>query len=142
MRGCSSSLPISPQSRFRYVGRQKIDNHWTLVLAFAQNSGSVKSPGQVEFEGKRIPVFCQGVAWIEETTFRIVRLRTDLLASLPSVHLQRLTAELRFGAIHISRVDSVLWLPREVDTTVDLYRQISSEAHLYSDYRLYVLRTR
>jgi hypothetical protein len=72
------------ESRFRYLGRQKIDNHWTLVLAFAQSPGSVKSPGQVVFEGKWIPVLYQGVVWIDETDFRIVQLRTDLLEPLSS----------------------------------------------------------
>jgi hypothetical protein len=37
------------ETRFRYLGRQRMDGHATLVLAFAQTPDKVKFPGQVKF---------------------------------------------------------------------------------------------
>lgn len=131
-----------PKSRFRYLGQQKIDKQETFVVAFAQNPDLVRSPGEVVFQGKWIPVFHQGIAWIDRSTFRIVRLRMDLLAPIPRIHLQRLTAELHFGDTRVSASGLRLWLPRKVEITSELYDQISSEIHLYSNYRLYTAQTK
>lgn len=130
------------ESRFRYLGQQKMDEHGTFVVAFAQNPDLVESPGEVVFQGRWIPVFYQGIAWIEKSTFRIVRLRTDLLVPMPSIQLQRLTAQLHFGDIHVSGAASTLWVPQEVDITSELKDHISSEIHRYSNYRLYAVTTR
>jgi hypothetical protein len=129
-------------SSFRYIGRQKIDGHECFVVAFAQYPDRVKFPAEVVLEGKRIAVYYQGVAWIDGSTFRIVRLRTDLLAPVPSIGLQRLTAELHFSDIRISRAGLDLCLPREVDLISQMNGQLSSEIHIYSHYRLYEAKTR
>ena len=39
----------------------------------------------------------QGIAWIDQSDFRIVRLRTDLLAPQPEIQVQRQTASILFG---------------------------------------------
>jgi hypothetical protein len=130
------------ESRFRYLGKQQVNKHKTLVVAFAQIPDLVTSRAEVVFHGKWVPVSYQGIAWIEESNFRIVRLRTDLLAPVPSIHLQRLTARLQFGAMHVSGVASAVWVPQEVDVTSELEEHISSEVHRHSKYRLYAVTTK
>jgi VWFA-related protein len=125
------------QSRFHYLGEQQIDEHEVFVVAFAQDPRLVEVPAEVAFQGTLIPFFHQGIAWIDESTFRIVRLRTDLLYTIPSIQLQRLTAQLQFDDMHVSGMASPLWLPREVDITSKFKDQISNEIHRYSNYRLY-----
>jgi len=56
-----------------------MDGHATVVLGFAQIPDKVKFPGEVTFLDASLPVLFQGIAWIDESDFRIVRLRTDLL---------------------------------------------------------------
>jgi len=125
------------QSRFRYVGQQKIDGHETFVVAFAHNVDRVRVPGEIAFRGNTYPLFSQGVAWIDQTTFRIVRLQTDLLAPLPSIQLRRLTSEIRFSEVRIRELGSALWLPKQVEIQWEESNQISAELHLYSNYRLF-----
>ena len=62
------------ESRFRYLGRQRMDGHSTVVLAFAQSPHKAKFPGQVNVGGALVPPLYQGIAWIDESDFRIVRL--------------------------------------------------------------------
>jgi hypothetical protein len=98
------------ESTFRYLGRQKINRRNPLVVAFVQKSGFVRSPGEVRLEGKSIPILHQGVAWVDASDFRIVRLRTDLTS--PEIQLRSLTAEVQFAETQVAGVTSSLWLPR------------------------------
>jgi len=79
----------------------------------------------------------QGIAWIDQTDFRIVRLRTDLLAPQPEIEYQKQTANIVFGPAHIAALDLVLWLPQAVDAEMEASGQYLQEQHLYSKYRLY-----
>ena len=130
------------ESNFRYLGRQRIDGHKTFVLAFAQKPGSVRSPGELRFHGRLIPILYQGIAWVDESDSRIVRLRTDLLAPLVDVHLRRLTAEIHFGSVRLEDGGSPLWLPHEVQVTSDVNGQIFEERHVYSAYRAYSVQSK
>jgi hypothetical protein len=130
------------ESTFRYLGRQKINRRNTLVVAFSQKTGSVRSPGEVRVEGKSIPILHQGVAWVDASDFRIVRLRTDLTSPLPDIQLRSLTAEVQFEETQVAGVTSSLWLPREVVVISDVNGLTSRDRHAYSNYRAYGVKTR
>ena len=85
-----------PQASFRYLGQQPVQGHDTFVIAFAQIPSAVQSPGELRFEGHTYPILYQGIAWVEQSEFRIMRLRTDLLAPIEKASLQKLTAVIRF----------------------------------------------
>lgn len=125
------------ESTFRYLGEQKMDGRHTLVLAFEQDPKSVRSPAEFRFEGKTTPIFFQGVAWVDASDFRIVRLRTDLLSPIPEVNLRRLTAEIRFVEKRIAEVATPLSLPSEVIVTSEVRGVTLLDDHKYSNYRLF-----
>ena len=125
------------ESDFRFLGSQKMDGHQTLVVAFAQKPGQVRLPGLVEFEGKRYQVFTQGIAWVDESDFRIVRLRTDLLSVPPAVPLRQLTADIHFSEVRLTELSSPLWLPNQLVVITKLGFGSSAETHRYSEYRLF-----
>ncbi len=125
------------ESDFRYLGRQKMDGHRTLVVAFAQKPDSVRYPGLVDFGGKRFPIFSQGIAWVDESDFRIVRLRTDLLSAPPAVPLRQLTADVRFSEVRLAELASPLWLPYQLVVVIKVGSDSSVETHHYSQYRLF-----
>jgi hypothetical protein len=130
------------ESRFRYMGQQKVDGQATYVLGFAQVPGSVEAPGVVVVDSQSIPMLLQGVAWIDQSDFRIVRLRTDLLAPLPLILLEKQTANIVFGAVRIASLDAELWLPKSVALQMDVRGQMVREEHRYSKYRLYQAKSR
>jgi hypothetical protein len=130
------------ESHFRYLGEQKTDGHNTLVIGFAQIPGSVESPGQIMTDSRSVPMFLQGVAWIDQSDFSIVRLRTDLLAPQPEVLIQRQTASILFGPVHIPTVDLTLWLPQVVHVEMESRGQLFQEQHKYSKYRLYQAKSK
>jgi hypothetical protein len=131
-----------PQATFRYLGEQKIDRQHTLVVAFAQKPQFVVSPAQFRGPEKVLPMFLQGIAWVDASDFRIVRLRTDLLEPLPEVSLHRLTADVQFVPTRIEGLASMLSLPREVMITSEIGGATLREDHLYSEYRLFRAKSR
>ena len=130
------------ESRFRYLGQQEVDKHKTLVVAFAQIPDSVKFPAEFLFQGTRISILYQGVAWIDPSDFRIMRMREDLLAPRPDAYLQKFTAQIRFNEVHIAKAASSLWLPQEALVEWDFEGRLGQQRHVYSHYRLYGVQTK
>jgi hypothetical protein len=131
-----------PESDFRYLGTQQIDGHHTLVVAFAQKSGAVRLPATFTSGNKTFPLLMQGVAWVDPSDFRIVRLQTDLLSAPGEAALRRLTFDILFKEIHIADLPSPLWLPSEIVTIARIGEVNQRETHSYSDYRLFRARSR
>ena len=96
---------------FRYLGQQRMDHHKTFVLGFVQIPSQVKVPGTFTWSGKEAPFFFQGIVWIDQSTFDVVRLRPDLLSPVPSVNLRQMTTELHFRSVRIHGYGTDLWLP-------------------------------
>jgi hypothetical protein len=140
---------VRAESQFRYLGRQKIDGRNAYVVAFSQTPGLVHAPGEIRVGDKSFPMLYQGIAWIDESTFRILRLRTDLLAPQPEAQLQKLTTTVDFAEVRIPHSKLRLWLPRIAivewktipRSSIDLSPTVASgryiERHLYSHYHLY-----
>ena len=130
------------QSRFRFLGHQIVDGHQTLVIAFAEIPDRVKFPTTFSFEGTRLTLLFQGIAWIDASDFRIVRLREDLLAPRPDVHLTEMSITVRFGSVHIAKAGSTLWLPQAADVAWEYKGVAVEQQHLYSDFHLYAAHSR
>jgi hypothetical protein len=134
------SSPNQAESRFRYLGQQNTDGHNTFVIGFAQIPGTIEYPGQFLTANGSIPMLLQGIAWIDQSDFRIVRLRTDLLAPQPQVQFQEQTSNIVFGPVKLA--DSELWLPEAVDVEMEADGQYLQEQHQYSKYRLYAAKSK
>ena len=130
------------ESRFRYLGQQQTDGHDTFVIGFAQNPSSVESPGLIVGNKESVPMILQGIAWIDQSDFRVVRLRTDLLAPQPEVGFERQTVSILFGPVRIPTLDLALWLPQAVHAELEAGGQLLHEDHKYSKYRLYQARSK
>jgi hypothetical protein len=127
----------APESNYRLLGHQKMYGHETYVVGFAQSPSRVKQAGEIDLAGQAYPLLYQGIAWIDQTTFKIVRLRTDLLAPLPAIRLERFSSDLRFEPIEIADLKVALWLPRQVELIWMQGGQMSGELHVYTKYSLF-----
>jgi hypothetical protein len=124
-------------SRFRYFGIQTIRKRECHVVGFAQNPERARSGGGFSFEGKRVAVLLQGIAWIDSETFQILRINTWLLAPRADVGLTSQDSTVDFYPVKLSGFQRVLWLPRDV--TVDIVYQGSAvrNTHRYSNFKLF-----
>jgi hypothetical protein len=125
------------ESRFRYLGQQSIDRHKTYLLAFAQIPEKVGMRAVIDDSSGQCSTPLQGVAWIDQSTFQIVRVLTDLLSPLPLIQLYQLRSVLTYDSVKIPGLKLSLWLPRKVETTWQTAAQAGEETHRYSHYRLF-----
>ena len=128
-------------SNFRYLGRQELDGRATYVVAFAQRPETAKMIERFNTENASVLVLLQGVAWIDAATYRIVRLRTDLLKPQSQVRLERQTTEIRFQQIPFKEIATALWLPQEVAVTVGWKGRTFRNWHRYSNFKLFNVAT-
>lgn len=129
--------PNLSQSHFHYLGTQSVQKRPTFVVAFAQEPRLVKMPGTIEVQSGQVPLLYQGVVWIDQQTYKIVRIRTDLLAPLPRIQVNQLSSTLSFSEVKTPHLDTPLWLPEHVEITWHMGGNRMGEFHRYSKYGLF-----
>jgi hypothetical protein len=152
-------------SRFLYLGDQKIDGRDTYVVAFAQ----LPSEGRIAVtiqgrNGKTFRMLCQGIAWIDKASFHLLQLRTDLLAPRPEIGLDQQTTKIAYSEVRFADLAMPLWLPHDVNVyvrftdrsealqygnqgdVVDLGPHVTDQTfrnmHRYSNYQRYRVSTK
>src|SRR5580700_11228263 len=82
------STVAQAQSRFRYLGEQRMDSRGTYLLAFAQKLGEVTFANIMRGAGGReTDLYVQGILWVDKNNFQIIRSRSDLLAPNKEIRL-------------------------------------------------------
>ena len=76
------------------------------MVAFAQNPGHNRLSTVLESYEGPCSAPSQGVAWIDQSTYRILRMQTDPLAPVPSIHLTMLRTVLDYREVRIPSADS------------------------------------
>lgn len=105
--------------RYRYLGRIAENGSRSLVVAFLADDGSR-----------------QGLAWLDEATTRVLRLRTDVLKPAAGEEFESFTRDERFVAVSFPARGITLWLPSAVTAHL---RFAAGELHTidrFSDYRV------
>jgi hypothetical protein len=64
-------------------------------------------------------------------------MRSDLLAPRNEIRLDQLTTEMRFGEVQLQDVPNPLWLPSDVDVSMEIDKQKFRNVHRYTNYRRY-----
>jgi hypothetical protein len=125
------------ESTFRYLGRQTIGSRNTYVVAFAQRPENATPINKVEGIWGTLGILVQGIAWIDETTFEIIRMRTDLLAPVPQIGLNQQTTEVSFDEVRLRDVPDPLWLPDYVRVDAQIQGNKFRNEHRYTEFRRY-----
>jgi hypothetical protein len=128
-----------PLSDFRYLGRQTVGGVSTEVVAFAEHPEPVAVLCRFNIGQDSIPILLQGVAWIRTGDHQIVKMRTDMLASLP--RLKVATTVVLFRETRFQESPTALWLPNDVKVEAKLGRYVFSDHHRYSDYRMFRVKS-
>jgi hypothetical protein len=124
-------------AKFRYLGRQVVDNQNDYVVAFAQQREKAQLTGIINVDGVPVQVAYQGIAWINPDNFQIVRMRTDLLQPQPDVGLQE--TEVRLSEVRLMTLSTPLWLPHDVVVTRSTKTNKVREKHEFSSWKRSIL---
>jgi hypothetical protein len=132
----------SMTSRFRYFGRQVVDHQETEVVGFAEIPGEYSRPTELRLGNAVASLFIQGLAWIDATTYQILRIQTFLLAPRPDVGLEREITRIEFSAIQLREISTAFWLPSKVVVDVWTDHRHFRNIHRYSDFKLFRVESR
>ncbi len=130
------------QSTFRYLGRQKLADRDTYVVAWAQQPAKAQIHGIFKSGEHELATFSQGLAWIDAQSDQIVRLRSDLLKPLPELKLKKQTTDIAFTQVRFSSSPDFFWLPQQVTVTVDWNGHLLRNEHQYSEYKVFNVDSR
>ena len=107
------------EQRFRYLGRVVENGSPLLVVAFTARDESR-----------------QGLVWMDESTKRIVRLRTDTLKNPETASLQSLTRDVRFVPVNFAALAATCWLPAYAAVHIRFPAGELYSIHRFSDYHV------
>jgi len=137
----SASLMFHPAyqsgASFRYLGQQTLESRPCHVIAFAQNPAKAQMMERFNADRDTVLVLLQGLAWIDAESYRIVRMRTDLLMPQPKIRLHQQTTEIKYAPIEFKQVAAAMWLPSEVGVTVEWKGRTFRNSHKYSDFKVF-----
>jgi len=123
-------------AKFRYLGRQVLDEQDDYVIAFAQQPDKAQLVGLVNVRGSIVRIVYQGIVWIEPKNFQIVRMRTDLLKPIAGAGSQK--TEIRLAEVRLPNLGTGLWLPHDVVVTRFAAGGGVREKHQFSDYKRFL----
>lgn len=142
----SASLMFHPAYQqgadFRYLGHQALNGRDCYLLAFAQKPDKAQMIERFDTDDSTVFVLFQGIAWIDAESYRIVRLRTDLLKPQTTIRLNRQTTEITYDPVQFKQVASAMWLPSAVAVTVEWKGKTFRNLHHYSDFKLFNTETK
>src|SRR6266850_1983054 len=90
--------------------------------------------------GTQGPVYSvplKGRAWISADNFQIVRLETDLVASLPQIRLEADHAAIEYGPVHFQSRNLDMWLPQIAEVFYDWRGRRTHRRHSFKNYLLF-----
>jgi hypothetical protein len=123
-----------PGSGFKLLGRQKVQGRDAYLITFAQNPAKARMFGSFRMGDASRLTFYQGAAWIDASTFQILRLHTDLLSPLPAVKLQTEKTDIEFSEVHFTHTARAFWLPSQVTVDLDWQGRRLRNQHEYSNF--------
>lgn len=87
--------------------------------------------------GHVFPIALKGRAWIDATTFQVVRLETDLRESHPDLRLKSEHLVMQYGPVKFKTRNEELWLPTTADYYAVLRGQRFHRRHAFTNYILF-----
>jgi hypothetical protein len=128
--------------RFRDFGHQTVGGQETKVVGFVEIPGKYPWPTESRRGTAVVPLCLQGLAWIDATTYQVVRIETFLLAPPPEIEVERATTRVEFSEIHLHQATTALWLPTEVVDDVWIHQRHFQNVHKYSGFKTFEVETR
>jgi len=126
-----------PESGFRYFGDELIRKELCYVVGFAQRPDVARNFTTFEAGEHSAVILVQGLAWIDEQSFHILKLETWLLAPRSDIGLESQNTTLNYAPIVPAGMKNILWLPREVTVQVHYHDVFIRNTHRYTGFKLF-----
>jgi len=125
------------ESRFRYLGEESIRKKLCYVVGFAQKPDVARNFTTFEVGNHSAVILVQGLAWIDERSFHILKIETWLLAPRTDIGLESENTTVNYFPVLPAGLENVLWLPKEVTVLVHYRNVFIRNTHRYSRFKLF-----
>lgn len=130
------------QSSYEYseLPDETVDGRRLMRIGF-RHVGGDRSPSALHLGDRDYPLEWKGTAWIDPSSYSIVRIETSLGSSLADVGLLQLNADVTYYGIHFDGAASTYWVPARAVIEAATKRQHWRNTHLFSKYRRFSVET-
>ena len=94
---------------------------------------------QFGINGASYSVGLKGRAWISADSYQIVRMETDLVASMPEIQLLAEHTAIEYGPVKFHEINATLWLPQSAEVYFAWRGRQVHRVHSFDDYLLFTV---
>lgn len=124
------------QGSYEYAPPEQaaLDGKPMLRLSFRQIRNA-KSPSCLRLRGRDYPIEWRGTAWLDPSSWAMVRIEAELNASMEDVGLTGLRADVRYAPVRFKDVANPAWLPVTAEIEASSPRQRWRNVHRFANYK-------
>ena len=128
---------LASSFHFKCEGLGEWKGHPTWLVQFEEKPNQPNPFRSYVIEGFRYDVLLTGRAWIDASTFQVLRLESDLLKPVEKIHLTREHIAIEFGSVQFRSGHQQLWLPQAADLYVELDGHRFYRRHTFSNFKVF-----
>jgi tetratricopeptide (TPR) repeat protein len=119
------------------LARSKAGPAWQIYFRQRADKPNSIRTYQIGVQGPTYSAPLKGRAWIAADSFQVVRLETDLVATLPQIRLAADRAAIEYGPVHFQSRNLDMWLPQIAEVFYDWRGRRSHRRHSFKNYLLF-----
>jgi hypothetical protein len=123
--------------RFTCEGLGEWKGHATWLVAFEEKQNGLGSFRDYVVNGFHYGVQLTGRAWIDASTFQVLRLESDLLKPVEKIHLTREHIAIDYASVQFRTRNQQLWLPQSADLYVEWDGKRFYRRHTFSNFKVF-----
>jgi hypothetical protein len=108
-------------------------------IRFEERSDS-KHISSLKMEGKEYLLRLRGRAWILADSYQVGRLETDLVETIPEIHLRLQHQVIEYSPGSFPNTTAVTWLPSSAELYMDFRGHRFYRRHSYTDFQLFSVK--
>jgi tetratricopeptide (TPR) repeat protein len=123
--------------RFTCEGLGEWKGHPTWIVQFEEKKNDLNPFRSYVIGGFSYPLQLTGRAWIDASTYQVLRLESDLLKPVERIHLTREHIAIEFASVKFRTRDQQLWLPQTAELYVDWNGHRFYRRHTFSNFKIF-----
>ena len=122
-------------------GLARLNGSLAWQVHFRQRSDKPNELKTYQFgiNGASYSVGLKGRAWISADSYQIVRMETDLVASMPEIQLLAEHTAIEYGPVKFHEINATLWLPQSAEVYFAWRGRQVHRVHSFDDYLLFTV---
>jgi len=123
--------------RFTCEGLGEWKGHPTWLVGFEEKQNDLSPFRDYVVNGARYAVQLTGRAWIDASTFQVLRLESDLLKPVEKIRLTREHIAIEYASVQFRTRNQQLWLPQSADLYVEWDGKRFYRRHTFSNFKIF-----